>query len=547
MRIRTRDNLKKKNIAITCLFLLPIIGFGSYAGMVLTIVTDISSYSRDDMKEPDTDFFFEKDVIDEDILEDLVHHYDWQLEKYHMPANISVNAHFESQAYKNVTNYEGTDNGQLHIAYSIAANCLRFKWAMENNRNDLIENATRVLTKLVTALKNTLAAPNGGFGKKPGTDEYYPGTLARFVVPPGYQDIHPFMYTDHVRHFNGTGEYKNWRVRLKTSRDELGGFYLSTASVLNFIMPYSDYNDECEWIVETVKTAVAQLIEGFRDTNWLLLGGHGEPVGSDINPVLEGSTWQLALLRIGATAYPERYESLYNYVAAKILSMGGANMGSVHNTVEGYYAFSFGLDVMLSLIWLEDDARLRYHYISNYENNFYPIVRYHRNNFFNIAHLIFMKMLDEDRAAEFQNPDYEDETILWDFKDQLWRFYSSGWADGIRNYNLTQRPHSTRATSTHPKLREKVRDPAKKKWREFFETSTFGELFSWIEVEFDFDQESENYILPLRVSEYGVHHWLWEHNKLDDEGGTPNGDGLTQAAPNTYICTYWMAKAYGLL
>jgi hypothetical protein len=332
---------------------------------------------------------------------------------------------------------------------------------------------------------------------------------------------------------------------LYTSRDELGGFYLSTASVLKFIDP--EYNKECKWIVETVKTAVAQLIEGFRDTNWLLLGGSGEPVGSDLNPVLEGSTWQLGLLRIGATAYPEKYASLYNYIASKMLSMGGASMGSVHNTVEGYYAFSFGLDVMLALIWLEENPNLRYHYISNYENNFYRIVRYHRNNFFNIAHLIFMQMLEDDQRAEFQNPDYKEERILWDFKDQLWRFYKSGWAEGIRNYNLTQRPHSTRATSTHPGLREKKRDPTKKKWREFFETSVFGNLFSWIEVEFDFDQESENYILPLRVSEYGTHHWLWEHNKLDDEGGTPNGNGLTQAAPNTYICVYWMGKAYGII
>ncbi|MGV9198269.1 MAG: hypothetical protein ACOC44_01650 [Promethearchaeia archaeon] len=510
-------------------------------------VTDISSYSLNDMKPPDTDYFYKEEVIDEVILEDLAHHYDWQLEKYHIPANFSVNADFASHAYENVTGYDGTDNGQLHIAYSIAANCLRFKWAMENDRVDLVENSTRVLTKLVTALKNSLAAPNGGFGKKPGTDDYYPGTLARFVVPPGYQDIHPFMYDDHVRHFNGTGEYKNWRVRLHTSRDELGGFYLSTASVLKFIMPFADYNEDSKWIVETVKTAVAQLVEGFRNTNWLLLGGNGEPVGSDLNPVLEGSTWQLGLLRIAATAYPDRYESLYNYVASKMLSMGEASMGSVHNTVESYYAFSFGLDVMLALIWLEDDPKVRYHYISSYENNFYRIVRYHRNNFFNIAHLIFMQMLDKEQRAEFQNPKYKDSTILHDFRDQLWRFYASGWGEGIRNYNLTQRPHSTRGTSRHPELREKVRDPAKKKWREFFETSVFGNLFSWIEVEFDFDQESENYILPLRVSEYGIHHWVWEHSKLDGEGGNPQGDGLTQAAPNSYICTYWMAKAYGFL
>lgn len=544
MRIRTRKNLRKKNLAITFLFLLPIIGFGGYAGAILYMITDISSHSLD-MPPPDTDSFTRENEIDLDILEQLAHYYDLQLEQWHIPENITVDVTFTNDSYSEIDSYHGTDNGQLHIAYSIAANCLRFKWAVDNNNDALAKNATRVLRKLITALKNTLAAPNGGFGINPDTGEYYPGTLARFVAPPGSQDIHPFMFEDHVRHFNGTGPYKNWRVRLKTSRDELGGFYLSTASVLKFID--AGYSDDCEWIVETTKTAVAQLIEGFKRTNWLILGGEGAPVGSDINPYLEGSTWQLALLRIGASAYPEKYESLYNYVATKTLSMGGATMGSVHNTVESYYAFSFGLDVMLALIWLEDDPKLRYHYIKNYENNFYRIVRYHRNNFFNIAHLIFMDMLEDDQKAQFTNDEYSDDDVLWDFKDQLWRYYTSGWAEGVRDYNLTQRPHSTRATSLDPEMREMKRDPTKKKWRDFFENNPFGPLFSWIEVEFDFSEESENYLLPLTVSEYGIHHWVWEHNKLDDDGGNPTGNGLRQAAPNSYVCVYWMAKAYGII
>jgi len=157
MRVRSRENLKKKNIAITGLFLLPIIGFGSYAGIILMIVTDISSYSRDEMEAPNVDFFFDEDSIDEAILEDLAHHYDWQIEKYHMPANISVNVDFESQNYENVKSYHGTDNGQLHIAYTIAANCLRFKWAVENNRDDLVKNATQ--DELLQAIRIVV---NGG-------------------------------------------------------------------------------------------------------------------------------------------------------------------------------------------------------------------------------------------------------------------------------------------------------------------------------------------------------------------------------------------------
>ncbi|MHA1147421.1 MAG: hypothetical protein ACTSR8_04185 [Promethearchaeota archaeon] len=550
MRVRSRKNLKKKNLAITLLFLLPLIGFGGYASVLLYILDDIASFTFY-LEPPETDKFYSKEDIDLDLLHDQAHHYDYMLEKWHMPANITVDCIFKDHNYDKIANWSDTDNGNLHVGFSLLAECNRYKWALDNDEDEELENATRCIEKLVTALSNFIAAPNGGLGINPETGEWYPGALARFAVPPGYEDVHPFMYPDnpHPRHFNGTGAYHNWRVRLHTSRDELAGFYIGTASVLKFVD--REHDDKSKWIWDRTKLIVSQLIEGFKRTNWLLIGAQGEtgegvPCGSDLNAYGEGSTWQLALLRIGATADPEAYDSLYHYSASKLLGMNGALMGSPHNTVESAYALSFGMAVEYSLIILEDNKELRYHYIKTFEEGFYDYVRYHRNNFYNMVHLIFMELLDKDQRKQFEDPDYKDDDIVWDVLDNLWRFRVSGWSDGVRNYNLTDRPHSTRATSRDPDLRKMERVPNKKKWREFFENNPYGSLYQWVIDEdlFEFSEESEQYLLPLTVSEYGIHHWVWEHSKFSDEGGNPTGNGLTEAAPNSFLAIYWMGKAY---
>ncbi|MHA1147551.1 MAG: hypothetical protein ACTSR8_04850 [Promethearchaeota archaeon] len=45
MRIRRRKNLKKKNTALALLFLLPLIGFGTYAAGALYILNEMTSFT----------------------------------------------------------------------------------------------------------------------------------------------------------------------------------------------------------------------------------------------------------------------------------------------------------------------------------------------------------------------------------------------------------------------------------------------------------------------------------------------------------------------
>ncbi len=521
--------------------MLPLIGFGGYIGFGLYIVNDIASYTYN-LTPPDTDYFTAIDQINTTYLEQMANYYDDQMERYHMPANISVDVKFTNASYNKVDEWKSTDNGALAIGYALASQCFRYKVALiEGNATELAK-AMNQTKKMVYAFSNMLAAPNGGIGPN------YPGTPARFVCSPEDRQYHPSLFEEHPRHFNGTGAYSKWRVRLYTSRDELAGYYIGLACVLKFIDPTN--SSDSEWCVERVKLLVAQLIEGFKKTNWLVIGGHGEPVGSDLNPQLEGSMWQLTLMRLGATAYPEIYTSLYHHVASKFFELNYATMGSIWNTVSEYYALTFSMTVEYSLIILEDNPQLRNFYIKNFEVGFYSYVRYHRNAYYNTIHLAFMTLVPD--SSIYEDPNYTDETIKWDILDQLWRFKTSNWSEGIRNYNLTQRPNSTRATSLNPDVRGQVEVSAVTQWNDFFETHAFGTLYSWLGDQFDYDEPL--YTHPLTVSEYKIDRFIWEHSKFRGTGGCENAvgdnntdDGLTQASPASYLIVYWMARLYDVI
>ncbi|MHA1293458.1 MAG: hypothetical protein ACTSQJ_12410 [Promethearchaeota archaeon] len=524
---------------------MPLICFGAYASIFIFILNDISSFTFE-IEPPDKKNFFSLKEINMSKLNELALNYEQRLEKYFIPGNmIPVDATFEDRNYNKISSWSGTDNGALHTGEALLAECLRYKYALDNNNEEELNNATRIVKKLVQAFSDMIAAPNGGIGINPDTGKWYPGTLSRFVCAPQYRNVHPWMFEDNPRHFNGTGKYHNWRVRLYTSRDEVAGYYLMMASVLKFIDP--KVNEDSKWCVDRVKTLVEQIIEGFRKTNWLIINGDGNPTGSDLNAYLEGSTWQLTLLRIGATANPQKYQTLYNYAASRYLSMNNAQMGSLWNADEDYYAFSFGAHTIFSLIILEDNPLLQYHYIKNFEKKggFYDIVKFHRNAYFNIIHLAFMSLLDKKQKEQFENPEYDFGDIRHDVLDQLYRFYKSGWADGIRNYNLTDRPHSTRSTSLNSEIRKKELDSSKIQWRKFFENSLFGSLYSWIGEDL-FNFENEHYLLPRTVSETGAGHFFWGSNPFYGEGGDPSGNGLHEAPALCFTTVYWMGKAYDI-
>jgi len=541
MRIRKRKNLKRKNCAIVFLFLCPLLGTLTYASVVIYILYDINSFTFE-LEPPNTDYFYDIDDIDLNRLEEMAHIFDYRVRKFNSPIGISVGVTFKnhSYTYDAIDYWHGTDNGAEAVAYSLAAACYRYKVALDAEDLVELENATSDVKFFVKALGNLIAAPNGGLGINPDTGNYYPGILSRFAC--SYQDAkkyHPFMLEEHRKHHNGTGDYHNWRVRLETSRDEVSAYFMAWASVLKYIDPTE--NKDSKWCVDQVKLMVDQVLHHWKvESNWLVLDHDGTPTGSDINP----ADWQLVALRIGATANPEKYESLYNYVAAKMMHMMDASMGDWMNAGFEYYGLGLGAQNMHTLIILEDNPNLRYHYIKNYENGFYQIVKYHRQLYFNMLHLIFMEMLNNEQRARFENSDYDDDMVRWDVLDQLWRFHTSNWCP-MRDYNLTQRPHSTRSTSLNPEIREKELDPTRQKWITFFNEHPLGHLFSWMDEAFGIDKKI--YLVARTVSEYWAGPMIWQNSPFENEGGNPNSDGLTEDPGNSYTLVYWLGRIYDII
>ena len=99
MRIRSRKNLKKKNCVIVFLFLLPLIGFGGFAGFLLYILNDVASYTYV-MPTPDTQYFNPLDKIDTDYFTIMAENYEIQMETYHMLyTNISLDIVYKDYNY----------------------------------------------------------------------------------------------------------------------------------------------------------------------------------------------------------------------------------------------------------------------------------------------------------------------------------------------------------------------------------------------------------------------------------------------------------------
>ncbi|MHA1147553.1 MAG: hypothetical protein ACTSR8_04860 [Promethearchaeota archaeon] len=539
--------MKKKNTALVLLFLLPLIGFFTYASVLFIIMDDIASYNYL-IGPPDTDNFYNKDEIDPDLMAEIADVLCDRFLTYHLPLNLSLTITFTDYNYDTVNDIHETDNAALYGGETMIGQCYRYATAKKEENKAEMDHALQIIKRLISGYSMLLAIPNGGIGPE------YPGIPARFYSPPGkyYEKEYPEIFSDHYKMFNGTGKYHNYRCRLHTSLDEMGGYAGAFGSVLKFVDP--DDSDDAKWCYNRVSLLTAQLIEGFKKTNWLVLHGDGTPAGSDLNMDFGGGAWKLAFLKLGAIAYPDRYKREYAYTYSKMLHSSQAGEGSAWNTINEYYAFAFSQCLVIALIINEDNEDIRDHYIKLYTTGFYNFLKYHRNAFVNSAFLGFMSLLDKDKRKQYENPDYDFNDVEWDLNDQLYRF--KDWANpkgmsltkeqwGIRNYNLTQRPHSTRSTSLNQEMREKARNPKVKYWRDWIDNTLFGSLYSWVRD--DLLELEDIYLVPRTVSEASAGALIWGSNPFYGEGGDPYGNGLREERGNSFLVPYYIGRYYGVV
>jgi len=294
-------NKAKKRMAMKVLiFIVPLILLASYVSTAASLFSKMVEFTY--AYEPDPDDFLSADY---DRLSEMADYYDYRYEKYHIPLNFSTDTIFTDINCTEVSRYGFSDNGAQFTGLSITGWIFKYLAGKRENNPDLIQNASRVIRKLMHGLSMMLAVPNGGIGPN------FSGILARGYASPDDRDIAEFYFNDGGgRHHNGTGIYSNWRWRGYTSNDEHSGYY----SALALALKYVDLPD----IQALLRLLIEQLAQHMLRTNFLGLDYHGGPTGVDQKArMFQGGTWALLLLKMAAIVNPNKYERIYYHCASE--------------------------------------------------------------------------------------------------------------------------------------------------------------------------------------------------------------------------------------
>ncbi len=538
MRIRKRSHLRVKNATIVLVGLLPLIVLGGYVGFIGYLGSDLASFSYEMTVNPEVDFA-PLASINASRLDEMAGILEQRLDSYHTSINLTINAIFNAT---NGTWYSNgsTDNGALWTGTALAAECMRY--SVLANGSAAKQNASEMVHKLVSGMANLLRIPNGGLGPD------YPGMLGRFYAAPENQPYFEWMFKPGYKHFNGSGPYSQWRVRLYTSKDEIGGYLLGLAAAQYFI------TDDL-WVQATLKLMIGQLANGFLDTFWQEMHGDGTPDGAQLNPLFGGGNeWKLLVMKLAANAYPENeeYQRLYNYYAAKDTGLLNANTNGDFNTLDEYYAYNFGHDVYFGLVLAETSPILREKYINNYENC-YRVWENHRNAWINAIYLAMCALRPQKVAA------YNLTRIKWDVLDQLWWYNRSNMVPIDSTYGGDGHAVSRAdLNATYPDRGWLTQDPKITKWQNFFYNTTFGSWFRWIPDQLFSGLLGTRYVKAARADMYEISNFAWGKSPFTTDGTATghvygeigeNGEKLfvDEESGTSFTAPYWTLRAFGYI
>jgi len=363
MRIRKRSSVISKSIIMMFVALSPIMFVGGYWAGYEYIMNDMKSYCSDQKATINTSVYVS---VDYDHLHDLASIMDYRYENYHIPMNFTSHTLYTNTNYNTVQSYHETYDACLWTGTAMLGQCYRYKVAQQEDNSEELENATRVIWKLLTGMKNMLVIPSGGLGPE------YPGVLARSAIPVENASLYPGDYNyipgGNVV-FYGAGPYSNWLWKGHTSRDMLGGYIMGLTAVWYLV--------DIPEMHALVKLLVEQLYEGFRQNAWLGFDGNGNPTGVETGPSAVG--WLASLTLMAATVNPEKYGSLYYYYMTRSGYLIKVNHGSSNSLLMDYYAFNFATDAWFPLMMLEKDDVLHSIWLAQMENSIYQPTKNHRN------------------------------------------------------------------------------------------------------------------------------------------------------------------------
>ncbi|MCF2139883.1 MAG: hypothetical protein K9W44_07505 [Candidatus Lokiarchaeota archaeon] len=522
MKIRAKRFRTIRIIVISCVVLFPFLFGGFYFTFYLgVIVPELTGYMKN---APSTSEFYPIEEINLTRLAEMGDEFE-HLQEMHIPINLSQ-TFVRNTTTGEIILYDGTDNGALHTAENLVASCFRYASLPEGDERNYSLNLIR---RMLTALRLLIEIPNGGLGPD------FPGTkIGRFYASPAQRTDgnYSWIFEEGFRHFNGSGPYSDWRIRLYTSKDELGGYFLGIAATLMLVQDVPD-------VQEVTRLIILQAMEGFLSSFWQEMSGDGKPNGAHLQPPCY-SQWKLLLTKMATRVDPEnvRYAQLYHYYLAKERNINRTPHVSAMDNIDNYYSQYFENMVVLGLFLVEDDPVLLKKYFENYQSSTYINYRGHRNAFLNAVYLAALK-----RAQGSAN--FAVDEIRWDVLDQLWRFHV---------FNMI--PYDTTCggrnqTISRAELGEEwqVIDPNIAKWKNFVDHNPFGTTYQWLTYGLQDAIFRDRYLKPATVEMMEPSTIVWNQNPYQEDGNNlyNNSKTIREYASASFSLPYYILRYFGYL
>lgn len=505
-RARTRTRLKA--LAVGLALCVPLCFAGGYAATAAAIYADMVAFSYADAHAPDPATF---QLANYSLLADMAGTYDARFEAHHLPLNVCAHARFTDETRATVAEYRFTDNGALFGGTALLGYVSKYLAARQEGDAALEADALRVIRRLVAGFSMLLIVPNGGLGPA------YGGVLARGWAGPNDTTVGALFFEDHYKHANGTGAYANYRWRGHTSNDEHAGFYLGLAVALQFVPdPY---------VQALVHLMVDQICQHMLATNFVGIDRTGGPSGVEQKPALlaTGGFWVPLLLKLGATAYPAKYERLYyRYVAEEQYYLAARESGA-QETIANYFAYNFAHAVVVAFLLLEGtESAIGRHFLEGYLQSLRHHTATHRNAYFDAIYLLLAgDTLPADARALLER------TV----EDHLMRFRVNHFPD------FDFEPLDPVAAG-FPQVRTIAR------WYDYFGTAPYGGLYS---IPFLDVRDVTYFAVPLTVEYRPGRTFAWSKNPYELRPGNRDYDPLYEYPGISFTVPYWLGRYLGFI
>ncbi len=500
----------RKNLQVSCMFLVIVSPIGFFSGYALKISSLISALVDEPITcEPDPAQFVD---INYTRLAEMVQWTDTRFENYHVALNMSTDTNFiDDGTFANVESYRFSDNQALQGGYAVAAYTFKYLAGKRENDSVIKNDALRVLRNLTYGFSMFLRVPNGGLGPE------YPGILARGYSPPDPDGIGSFYFQGHPKEANGTGIYSDWKWRGFTSNDEHSGFYLALAVLLKYV-------DDDPFIANLTRLMIEQVANYLVQTNFIGFQQYGGPSGIEQKPrAFFSGYWVACLLKMASIVNPAVYEPVYrHWLSSEGIAMSGRTSLSF-NQISDYFAYLLDYGPLFAFFILEDpQAPVWKQLYRGYLESLWSYVKNNRNAYFNALHLGMLAAAGLARRGDFP-------VIEHDMEDQLMRMETNHFPD-----RLDPKPA---VPETYELSQEMIRA------RRYLTEDPIGRQFAFL---FDnVDYKEVWYAKPLSVEYRPAHSFMWELSPFWQEVRYENAScetaGLTLTTP------YWIARAYGYI